>query len=76
MIPTHVGRGLRPEIIVHQFPPKVRTYLKSTTGIFLVPARTNIAVKLLTLNWLYEVRGGGFVLLDPLAKIQLKLVRR
>ena len=29
----------------------------------------------LTLNWLYEVRGGVFVLLDPLAKIQLKLVR-
>ena len=24
----------------------------------------------LTLNWLYEVRGGGFVLLDPLAKIE------
>ena len=47
LIPTHVGRGLRPEIIVRQFPPKVRTYLKSTTGNFLVPARTNIAVKLL-----------------------------
>ena len=28
----------------------------------------------LTLNWLYEVRGGFFVLLDPLVKIQLKLV--
>ncbi len=27
----------------------------------------------LILNWLYEVRGGGFVLLDPLAK-QLKQV--
>jgi hypothetical protein len=38
---------LRPEIIVRQFPPKVRTYLKSTTGNFLVTARTNIAVKLL-----------------------------
>jgi hypothetical protein len=50
LIHTHVGRGLRPEIIVHQFPPKVRTYLKSTTGNFLVPARTNIAVKLLRLT--------------------------
>ena len=26
----------------------------------------------LTLYLLYDVRGGGFVLLDPLAKIQLK----
>ena len=41
-IPTHARVVLRPRIVVHQFPPKVRTY-------FWVPARTLIAVKLLTL---------------------------
>jgi len=46
-IPTHVRVGLRPRMIVRQFPPMVRTYLKSTTGNFWVPARTLIAVKLL-----------------------------
>ena len=58
LIPTHVGRDLRPEIIVRQFPPKVRTYLKSTTGNFLVPARTNIAVKLLSFLYYSYVETG------------------
>jgi hypothetical protein len=58
LIPTHIGRGLRPEIIVRHFPPKVRTYLKSTTGNFLVPARTNIAVKLLSFLYYSYVEMG------------------
>ena len=43
----HVRVGLRPRIIVRQFPPMVGTYLKSMSGNFWVPARTLIAVKLL-----------------------------
>ena len=47
LIPTHVGRGLRPEIIVRQFLPTVRTYLESTPAEFWVPAQTEIGLKLL-----------------------------
>ena len=36
--------GVRPRIVVRQFPPKVRTYLKSTTGNVWVPARTLISL--------------------------------
>ena len=47
LIPMHVGRDLRPEIIVRQFPPMVHTYLKSTTGGIFGSRWNPIAVKLL-----------------------------
>jgi hypothetical protein len=46
----HVRVDLRPKIIVHQFSPKVHTYLKSTSGEFFFGAKTELAVKLLSEN--------------------------
>ena len=60
LIPTHVGRGLRPKIVLHQFPPMVRTYLKSTAGGVFGSRLNPIAFKLLSKGVRYRKSGHFF----------------